>query len=111
MSERDWASYFDLYQTLATVLTPPHLVIYLKASVSTLRQRIVQRGRDYEQTIANVYLEQLNRLYNEWASNFSRSAVLTIDTNNLNYVQYEEHLDQIWQKIDERLQGRDYLAL
>jgi hypothetical protein len=39
--------------------------------------------------------------------------VLTIDTNNLNYVRYEEHLDQIWQKIDERLQGegRDYLAL
>ncbi len=111
MSERDWACYFDLYQTLATVLTPPHLVIYLKASVPTLRQRIIQRGRDYEQQIADAYLDRLNQLYDEWATNFSRSAVLTIDTNNLNYVRYEEHLDQIWQKIDERLQGRDYLAL
>lgn len=111
MSERDWACYFDLYQTLATVLTPPHLVIYLQASVPTLRQRIIQRGRDYEQQIADAYLEQLNLLYDEWAANFSRSAVLTIDTNNLNYVRYEEHLDQIWQKINERLQGRDYLAL
>lgn len=111
MSERDWTSYFDLYQTLATVLTPPHLVIYLKASVPTLRRRIAQRGREYEQAIADAYLGQLNELYDEWAANFTRSAVLTIDTNNLNYVQYEEHLDQIWRKIEERLQGRDYLAL
>jgi len=111
MSERDWASYFDLHQTLATILTPPHLVIYLKASVATLRQRIAQRGREYEQSIADAYLGQLNELYDEWAANFTRSAVLTIDTNNLNYVQYEGHLDQIWQKIEGRLLGRDYLAL
>ncbi|MEZ4590692.1 MAG: deoxynucleoside kinase [Chloroflexota bacterium] len=111
MSDRDWACYFDLYQTLATVLTPPHLVIYLKASVPTLQQRIAHRGRDYEQNIAQSYLAQLNDLYDAWAGSFARSAVLTIDTNNLNYVQYEAHLDQIWQKIDERLQGRDFLAL
>lgn len=111
MSQRDWQCYFDLYQTLATVLSPPHLVIYLQASVPTLQQRIAQRGRDYEQNIAKSYLAQLNELYETWAANFSRSAVLTINTNNLNYVQYEEHLDQIWQKIDERLKGRDFLAL
>lgn len=111
MSQRDWECYYDLYQTLATVLTPPHLVIYLKASVPTLQQRIAQRGRDYEQNIAESYLTRLNELYDAWAANFSRSAMLTINTNNLNYVRYEEHLDQIWQKIDERLKGRDFLEL
>ncbi|WP_420644707.1 deoxynucleoside kinase [Candidatus Leptofilum sp.] len=111
MSQRDWACYYDLYQTLATVLTPPHLVIYLQASVPTLQQRIAQRGRDYEQNIAESYLVRLNELYESWASNFSRSSMLTINTNNLNYIQYEEHLDQIWQKIDERLKGRDFLIL
>ncbi len=111
MAERDWLCYFDLYQTLTTLLQPPQLVIYLKASVPTLRRRIAQRGRDYEQHIAGDYLAQLNILYDEWAGNFSLSPVLTIDTNNLNYVQYNEHLDQIWQKIEHRLQGRDFLAL
>ncbi len=111
MSERDWLCYFDLYQTLTTLLQPPQLVIYLKASVPTLRRRITQRGRDYEQDIAADYLAQLNLLYDEWANNFNLSPVLTIDTNNLNYVQYDEHLDQIWQKIEHRLQGRDFLAL
>ncbi len=111
MSERDWRCYLDLYQTLTTLLPPPQLVIYLKASVPTLRRRIAQRGRDYEQGIADDYLAQLNLLYDEWAANFNLSPVLTIDTNNLNYVQYEEHLDQIWQKIEHRLQGRDFLVL
>ncbi len=111
MGERDWESYYDLYQTLAMMLQPPDLVIYLKASTSTLRRRIVQRGRDYEQKIQDSYLSQLNDLYDEWADSFMLSSVLTIDTNNLDYVQYDAHLDQIWQKIEDRLQGRDYLAL
>ncbi len=111
MSTRDWSSYYDLYQTLATMLQPPHLVIYLKASVTTLRRRIQMRGRDYEQQIAVDYLEQLNTLYDEWAESFLLSPVLTVNTNNLDYVQNSEHLDQIWQVIDNRLKGRDYLSL
>ncbi len=111
MGERDWQSYDELYQILGTMLQPPDLVIYLKASVPTLRQRIQQRGRDYERQISESYLTQLNTLYDEWADSFSLSPVLTVDTNNLNYVEYEEHLDKIWQVIDNRLKGKDFIAL
>ncbi|MCP5101306.1 MAG: deoxynucleoside kinase [Chloroflexi bacterium] len=111
MGERDWQGYYELYQILSEMLQPPDLVIYLKASVPTLQRRIQQRGRDYEQQIETSYLHQLNTLYDEWAASFSFSPVLTVDTNNLNYVQYEEHLDQIWKIIDDRLQGRDFIAL
>lgn len=111
MSDRDWHCYFDLYQTMTTLLKPPHLVIYLRASVPTLRQRIIQRGRDYEQAMADEYLTQLNSLYDHWAASFRHCPVLTIETNALNYVQYADHLDQIWQKIEHRLEGRDYLSL
>ncbi len=111
MSDRDWACYHELYETLVTLLKPPHLVIYLQASVPTLRSRISQRGRDYEQNIEDAYLEKLNVLYDNWITNFTLSPVLTINTNHLNYVEYDEHLALIWQKIQERLQGRDYLAL
>jgi deoxyadenosine/deoxycytidine kinase len=50
-------------------------------------------------------------LYEQWAANFTLSPVLTINTDNLDYVQYDAHLDQIWQSIDNRLRGRDFLAL
>ncbi len=111
MNERDWASYMDLYRTLTLLLKPPDLVIYLKASVPTLRRRILSRGRDFEHGIAGEYLDRLNKLYDEWADSFSLSPVLIVDTNNLDYIQYEEHLEQIWQSIEHRLQGKDFLAL
>lgn len=111
MSARDWHCYYDLYQTMATLLRPPHLVIYLRTAVPTLRRRIIQRGRDYEQSISDDYLHQLNELYETWIDGFTLSPILTIETDNLDYVQYADHLDQIWQKINHRLQGRDVLTL
>lgn len=111
MSERDWHCYLELYQTLATLLRPPDLVVYLKVSVTSLRKRIAARGRAYEQDIGEEYLAQLNELYDSWASGFRLCPVLTVDTEKLNYVQYDAHLDQIWRRIEDRLQGKDYLAL
>lgn len=110
-SERDWHCYLDLYETLATLLRPPDLVVYLRASVPTLRRRIDHRGRDYEQAISDEYLAQLNDLYAEWVSGFRLCPVLTVDTNKLNYVQDETHLEQIWRRIEDRLTGKEYLAL
>ena len=111
LSERDWLSYYELYSTLTRLLKPPDLVIYLRASTSTLRRRIAGRGREFERNIADTYLHDLNRLYDEWAGSFTLSPVLTVDTDNLDYVQYDEHLEQIWARISDRLHGREYLAL
>lgn len=111
LSARDWTVYYELYQTLTRLLKPPDLVIYLRASTPTLRRRIEGRGREYERNIADSYLQELNRLYDDWAAGFTLSPVLTVDTDDLDYVQYDEHLEQIWSRIYDRLQGRDYLAL
>lgn len=111
MGERDWGAYYDLYQTLAMLLTPPDLVIYLQASLPTLRRRIAQRGRDYERGISDAYLQQLNTLYDHWAQTFALSPVLIVDTDNLDYAQNGRHLDLIWERIEARLYGREFLAL
>jgi deoxyadenosine/deoxycytidine kinase len=111
MSKRDWSCYQDLYRTLTLLLKPPDLVIYLSASVQTLRRRISSRGRAYEKGISDTYLDRLNMLYDSWSDDFSLSPVLTIDTNGLDYVQNEEHLEIIWKKIEDRLHGKEFLAL
>ena len=111
MSERDWNCYYDLYQTMTTMLQAPDLIIYLKASVNTLNHRIQQRGRAYEMGISPAYLARLNTLYDEWAENFSLSPVLTVETDGLDYVLHKTHLAQIWGKIESRLSGKDYLKL
>ena len=110
-SERDWNCYLELYKTLALLLRPPDLVVYLKASVPMLQRRICQRGRDYEQDIDENYIAELNELYDRWVSSFRLCPVLTVDTEGLDYVHHKTHLDQIWQRIEDRLQGQDFLSL
>lgn len=105
MSERDWQSYCDLYKTLTTILTPPHLVIYLKASIPTLQKRIIQRGRDYEQSISLSYLQRLNQFYDDWVHTFTLSPVLTIETDSLDYVHDNDHLDLIQARLETQLLG------
>ncbi len=105
--ERDYQSYRELYLVLTDFLPPPDLVIYLQASVSTLKQRIAIRGRDYERNIAPEYLQQLNDLYESWIHQFSLCPVLTVPTDDLNYVANCNHLDLIVDKIHEKFAGKE----
>lgn len=103
MSSRDWDTYESLYRTLSSLLRPPDLVVYLRAGVPTLLRRIALRGRDYEQSISVDYLTALNDRYDRWASDFSMSPVLTIETDALDYVHNEADLDRVITVIRDRL--------
>ncbi len=107
MDERDYLSYRELYQVLSEFLPPPDLVIYLRASVSTLQTRIASRGRDYERTITPAYLVQLNTLYEEWIDHFGLCPVLTVPADDLDYVAHPGHLQLIVQKVEEKLTGKE----
>ncbi len=107
LSRRDHETYYALYQTLSEFLTPPDLVIYLRASVSTLMQRIAQRDRDYERTITPEYLAQLNRLYEKWIASFVLCPVLTVPADDLDYVAHPRHLDLVVQKVQDKLTGKE----
>jgi deoxyadenosine/deoxycytidine kinase len=107
MEERDYRSYCELYEVVTTVLPPPDLIIYLRASVATLKRRIQKRGRSYEQNISIAYLDQLNELYEEWISSFSLCPVLTVPSDALDFVTNHDHLDMITEKVLERLHGRE----
>ena len=111
MSKRDWASYWELYQTVITILPPPDLVIYLQASVPVLQERIRQRGRDYEQEISVEYLTQLNELYDAWVDGFSLCPVLTVPTDDLNFVTVNSHLALIASRVLDKLHGKEVVVL
>ncbi|MFM8319359.1 MAG: deoxynucleoside kinase [Chloroflexota bacterium] len=107
IGERDYTSYRELYEVLSEFLPPPDLVIYLRASVPTLVDRIRQRDRDYERQIAPEYLGQLNDLYEEWIAHFRLCPVLTVPADDLNFVANPGHLDLIVRKIEEKLMGKE----
>lgn len=104
---RDYQTYRELYEALVRFLPPPDLVVYLRASVPTLLQRIALRGRSYERNIAPEYLAGLNTLYEAWMQNFSLCPVLTVPADRLDFVHETAHLDLILCKINEKLSGKE----
>ena len=107
---RDYETYRGLYETLVEFLPPPDLVIYLRASVPTLLQRIASRGRDYERSISADYLGSLNDLYEKWISGFLLCPVLTVPADELDYVAFPGHLNLIATKVEEKLTGKEEVS-
>ncbi len=107
LSDRDFQTYQSLYQTLVEFLPPPDLVIYLRASVETLVQRIALRNRDYEKSISPAYLAQVNDLYNDWIAAFTLCPVLSVPADELDYVMRPDHLNLIADKVQQKLTGKD----
>jgi len=109
MSERDWATYLELYRTVITLLPPPDLVVYLRASVPTLKRRIAQRGRGFEANISEEYLAELNALYEEWIDGFDLAPVLILASDHLDFVGQPKDFQAIVSEVEERLRGEQGL--
>jgi len=105
MEARDYYNYSELFKIMVDFLSPPSLIVYLQASIPTLKRRIALRGRDYEKKISEEYLGQLNRLYEKWIADFSLCPILKVPTDELDFVQKSEHLQLISDKICAKLQG------
>ena len=101
--KRDWQVYQDLYQTILQTLRPPDLMIYLRASVRTIRQRIRVRGRSEEQAIPVSYLRSLNSLYESWFDSYDRSPTIVLDTDNVNSMEDLEHRIDVLKTIERYL--------
>ena len=107
INQRDYQTYRDLYETTSRLLPPPDLVVYLRASVPTLMNRIERRGRNYERTITPEYLHGLNNLYEQWIENFTLCPVLSVPADELDYVSHSGHLRLIVEKVQDKLTGRE----
>ncbi len=105
MSKRDFENYFKFFQTLKTMVEPPDLLIYLKASVPTLVGQIQKRGREYEENIRLDYLKKLNELYTRFIDGYKEGPLLVIDCDKNKFGENEEHLGEIISKVDGMLFG------
>lgn len=110
LSERDYLAYRRVFDLLVAHLPPPDLLIYLRAPVSVLMKRIRKRGRVIEGGITAEYLSLLDSFYNEWIKTFDNCPVLTIRTDDLDFVHKPGHLDIVVQRIQDRLEGREDLV-
>jgi len=105
MSTRDYSNYRSLFDLMMSLVAPPDLIIYLKASVPTLVHQIQKRGREYEAGIRLDYLSKLNDFYTEWINNYDGGKKLIIDVDTIKFNERAEDLSFVIDKIDAELHG------
>lgn len=105
MSTRDFNNYLALFNLMTSLIQPPDLLIYLRASVPTLVRQIQKRGRDYEKNIRLDYLQRLNERYEAWIESYKIGKLLIIDVENLNIPDKPEDLRTVINKIDAQIHG------
>ncbi len=105
MSTRDFENYFTLFNLMTSLIQPPDLLIYLRATVPTLVNQIQKRGRDYENSIRLDYLKRLNERYEAWVGSYNLGKLLIIDVDNLNFTEVKEDLSSVISKIDANIHG------
>ncbi|WP_028911311.1 deoxynucleoside kinase [Prevotella sp. MA2016] len=105
LSERDFETYMELFEQMMTVVKVPDLMIYLRASVPHLVSNIQKRGRDYEQTMQLEYLQNLNNRYDDFIQHKYPGRVITIEKDELDFLNVPKDLSGIIDKIDAELFG------
>jgi len=91
----EWNMYERLYEILADRTTRPDLAIYLRGRLDVLMARIATRDRSFERTVEHEYIEQIRQSYEAFFGEYDRAPLLTIDTNELDYVHRPEDLQVV----------------
>lgn len=101
LSERDFHNYYAMYQSIIGAVTPPDLLLYLKADLPKLQQQIQKRGRDYEADMDPAYLANLNDLYDNWIGRYDHSPVVILDMNEMDFVQHAHDFRSVVDQIED----------
>lgn len=105
MSTRDFENYYTLFNLMVSLVQPPDLIIYLRASVPTLVNQIQKRGRKYEDSIRLDYLKRLNERYESWVETYNDGKLLIVDADSMDFLGNPEHINLIIDKINAELHG------
>lgn len=103
LEDRDYASYRMLFNTITEAVPPPDLMIYLKADLPKLKGQIAKRGRDFEASISDDYLQNLNHYYEEFARTYDHGRLITLDVNQMDFANNPEDFSFITNLLDKEL--------
>ncbi|MEM1322867.1 MAG: deoxynucleoside kinase [Bacteroidota bacterium] len=105
MATRDFENYFDLFKLMTSQIQAPDLLIYLRASISTLVAHIQSRGRDYEGSMSLDYLKRLNERYENWIQQYDEGPLLIINSDEVDFKNNPEDLGKIINLVSGELHG------
>lgn len=108
LSDDELALYEQVFEQLTFDVPEPDLVIYLQAPVHILKDRISQRGIDYEQQIESAYLERLTETYVSFFHHYTNAPLLIVNSEDCDFVNNSNDYDLLLTQINSRPRGRSY---
>ncbi|HUX89377.1 MAG TPA: deoxynucleoside kinase [Gallionellaceae bacterium] len=111
LSEDEYKLYQNIYQSLAPQAPTPDLVIYLQASTDTLIERVQRRGRNYERSVSNDYLNRLGNSYGEFFHQYVDAPLMMVNSENLNFVDNDDDFKLLLQRIEGMRGPREFFSL
>ena len=108
LNDKEMSLYNSVARILEKNITIPDMVIFLQADTDRLMENIINRGREYEKNIDWKYIDALNQIYNEYFFRYDSSPLLIINTNNIDFVNNQDDLEEIIQFIRTPGEGTRY---
>jgi len=108
LSDQEMSLYNSVANILEKSVSSPDMVIFLQSDTDRLMHNIRARGRDYEKMINWKYIDSLNQMYNEYFFRYDESPLLIINTNDIDFVNNKNDLEEIIQFIRTPGEGTRY---
>jgi deoxyadenosine/deoxycytidine kinase len=108
LDENELVLYQKIFHLLNGQIPSPDLVIFLQAKPEVLFHRIKLRNQPYEKEMDLEYLKKLTEAYNYYFFRYDQTPLLVVDTNEIDFVNKREDLDQLIREIKQMKKGTWY---
>ena len=100
--------YEGVYRLLDGQLAKPDLVVYLRARVEVLAERLRKRNRTFERHISLEYLESVSAAYRDFFFYYDETPLLVVDSSEIDFVADPDDLEDLLREIDRTSTGSHY---
>ena len=102
--------YDNVYKLLDAEMAKPDLVVYVRATIEVLAERLRKRNRDFERHISFDYLERVSSAYRDFFFYYDEAPLLVVDTSEIDFVANPEDLGELIREIDRAGPGTQYFV-
>lgn len=95
LDDDEYELYLRLFEIINAQMRQPDLLVYLHNPVEKLQWNIANRGRSYEQNIADEYLQSISDAYIRYLHANQHLRILVIDCSGIDFVGNSDHYHNI----------------
>lgn len=102
--------YESVYQLVDAQMAKPDLVVYVRARIEVLGERLRKRNRDFERHISYAYLERVSAAYRDFFFYYDEAPLLVVDSSEIDFVANPRDLADLIREIDSAGPGTQYFV-